>query len=180
MQTPTQSSEPSLNPSSSPSSPASPGPQEQALVLRLFLAAVVNRQAIPPNLAVAVLALSPPYLELLAVKMAELEQADPEVVKAPQPALDSLQKARSVRLSNGSLLAEQLRRATEQQRQALYRKGLEAGLLPLEGLSGPEADKQLPPGVQRDLSTSRKLTKANNKAQATADLKQSLGLMGRG
>ena len=179
MQTPTLSSEPSSNPSSSPSSQASPGPQEQALVLRLFLSAVVNRQPIPANLAVAVLALSPQYRELLAVKMAELEQADPEVVKSPQPALDALQKARSVRLTNGSLLVEQLKAASEQQRLALYRKGLEAGLLPQPALSGPEADKQLPAGVQRELATSRKLTKASNEAQQAVELKQGLGLMGQ-
>ena len=176
---PTPSTEPSSNPSFSQSSPASPGPTEQALVLRMFLAAVVNRQPIPPNLAVAVLALSPQYSQLLAVKMAELEQADPEVTKPPQPALDALVKAKSTRLTNGQLLAQQLTQASAEQRLALYRKGLEAGLLPQPPLSGPEADKLLPQGQQRELAVQRKLLKREDKAQQAVDLKQGLALQGR-
>lgn len=166
--------------SSSPSPSASPGPQEQSLVLMLFLQAVAQRQPVPPNLAVAVLALSPQYQELLAIKLAEMEQADPEVVKPPQPALDALLKAKGVRLSNGQRLAQQLESASQEQRLALYRKGLEAGLVQGgEGLSGPQADKLLPRPVQRELAGQRNLISKQDRAAKAADLKQDLGVRGR-
>lgn len=177
-----QTQTPSLStPSSPPSSVSSqPGPSEQGLVLQLFLQAVANKQDVPPNLAVAVLALTPQYRQLLAIKLAQMEQADPESVRPPQPALDALQKARGTRLSNGQMLAKAVEVASEQQRLALYRKGLEAGLLPgPSGPSGKQADQALPKATQLELGAQRKVLANEDQAGKTAELKTNLGVAGR-
>ena len=170
---------PSSDPSSSPS-PSGPGPAEQATVVMLFLNAVANRQPIPQALAVAVLALTPAYSELLAVKLAQLEHSRPEVVKPPQPALDVLQQAKQQRLSNGVMLAEQLKLATVEQRRQLYLKGLQAGLMPgPQGPTGAQADKALPSATQAELAAQRKLATREDQAARAADLKQGLALRGQ-
>lgn len=177
MQTSTPS--PSI-PSSPPSSPSSPGPAEQGLVLQMFLQAVANKQEVPPNLAVAVLALTPQYRQLLAIKLAQMEQADPDSVRPPQPALDALQRARGTRLSDGRMLPKAVEMASEQQRLALYRKGLEAGLVAgPSGPSGKQADQALPKATQLELGAQRKVLATEDQAGKTADLKANLAIAGR-
>ena len=150
----------------------------QQRTVAMVLLALQTAQPMPPELAMATLALDAKHQTLLKVAIGQLLAKNPQALPEPNPAMQSLEKVRATRMADGRSLHQTVQSLPTERRTALFEKAVARKVLPAPQPSEDNGAAQLPLEERKMAQRSLTSLDKSNQASRAASLRAEIALRG--